>query len=106
VIGHPTLSEIKRHLDAGVPVILALYLTTSFFVPRDGHIAPPSDEDELHDGHAVLIVGYEDGEEAGIGSLIVRNSWGATWGKDGYAFLPYAYVERYGAQAAYVQELI
>lgn len=39
--------------------------------------------DKLIGGHAVAIVGWnEDG-------FVVRNSWGAHWGSNGYTILPY-----------------
>ena len=39
--------------------------------------------DELLGGHAMTIVGYdEDG-------FMIRNSWGNTWGRDGYCLYPY-----------------
>jgi C1A family cysteine protease len=37
---------------------------------------------------AVLAVGYDDAKK----TLIVRNSFGPTWGRAGYFFLPYDYV--------------
>lgn len=47
-------------------------------------------------GHAVALVGYD------ANSFIVRNSWGTSWGKDGYAFASNGYAaaaftEAYGA---------
>jgi C1A family cysteine protease len=34
----------------------------------------------------MAVVGYDDARQA----LLLRNSWGATWGADGMAWLPYA----------------
>lgn len=47
-------------------------------------------------GHAVLAVGYDDARRIGesIGALLIRNSWGKSWGADGYGWLPYEYVTR------------
>jgi len=46
--------------------------------------SPPS-------GHAMLIVGYDLAEKL----YIVRNSWGAGYGKDGYIFIPFEVMERH-----------
>lgn len=37
------------------------------------------------DGHCVSIVGYDDDKKR----LIIRNSWGADWGENGYCYMPY-----------------
>jgi C1A family cysteine protease len=39
-------------------------------------------------GHALVAVGYDDSKRA----FKVRNSWGSTWGEDGYGWLPYEYL--------------
>ena len=39
--------------------------------------------DESQGGHAVTIVGYDKK------GLILRNSWGYSWGDGGYGFFPY-----------------
>ncbi len=66
-----------------------------------GRIPFPSGSDEVVGGHAVAAVGYDDrmkirGSPARArettGALLVRNSWGASWGEKGYGWLPYEYV--------------
>ena len=48
----------------------------------------PASGEAVIGGHAVMGVGYDDSQQW----FIVRNSWGTTWGLNGYFTLPYAYV--------------
>lgn len=42
----------------------------------------------LEGGHAIIIVGWDDGE----GCFIVKNSWGTGWGESGYFRIAYSQV--------------
>jgi C1A family cysteine protease len=54
-------------------------------------------------GHAVDVVGYNDGVRCpntlASGAFLCRNSWSANWGMAGYFWLPYEFVTRaYGGR--------
>ena len=57
-------------------------------VAATGIVPMPTDSDTCVGGHAVCAVGYDDSK----GVMIVRNSWGLSWGMKGYFTLPYAYI--------------
>ncbi|MDH7514071.1 MAG: C1 family peptidase [Clostridiales bacterium] len=67
-----------------------------------GKIPFPSLRDKIEGGHAVVAVGYDDrmkiknryGDKETVGALFIRNSWGRSWGEEGYGWLPYEYVLR------------
>jgi C1A family cysteine protease len=89
---------MKAILIGDQPVILGIQMSTPILLPVNGHIALPTPTDMLAEGHAMLIVGYDDGG-SGRGEWLVRNSWGDGWGDRGYGYLPYQYVEQYGGVA-------
>ena len=59
-----------------------------------GWIPLPSEKDGVIGGHAVVAVGYDDAKEItdSKGALLIRNSWGPEWGRDGYGWMPYDYI--------------
>lgn len=82
------LQEIKDELDKKNPVVFGFQVYSSFMDSSDGHPPVPNIKTEqLEGGHAVMAVGYDDAK----GVLIMRNSWGAGWGDNGYFYMPYEY---------------
>ncbi len=55
---------------------------------KTGKVNLPKLQEKIIGGHAVLAVGYNDTAKR----FIVRNSWGTTWGMDGYFTMPYNYL--------------
>ena len=85
------LAQLKGCLAAGYPVVYGFSVYESFesaVVSRTGHVPMPKPKERLVGGHAVVAVGYDDAKER----FIVRNSWGASWGEEGYFTMPFAYL--------------
>jgi C1A family cysteine protease len=86
-----TLDQMKACLSAGFPFVVGILCYNAFVsttVARNGIVSMPAKNERPIGGHAILIVGYDDGTKR----WIFRNSWGATWGDRGYGYLPYEYL--------------
>ena len=76
-------NEIISALQQG-PVIVAMYAITSFKnTYRCGIYCSTQNEFRRINGHAVEIVDYGTTTE-GVNFWVVKNSWGSTWGENGY----------------------
>lgn len=87
----PTLNQLRGCLASGYPFVFGFTVYDSFESPavaKSGHAPMPAPNEKAIGGHAVLGVGYDDGQQW----FIIRNSWGPNWGLKGYFTLPYAYV--------------
>jgi C1A family cysteine protease len=98
-----TLQEMQTWLVRGYAVALGIRLSQGFYIPIDGKILVPTSTEELTEGHAVLVMGYDNSLVPGESFLIIRNSWGLDWGIEGYGYLPYTYIELYGGEAWIVE---
>jgi C1A family cysteine protease len=85
----------KQCLAEGYPIAFGFPVPASFEseeVRRTGRMPKPNPDESDLGGHAVLKVGYNDDLklfEGSRGSWIVRNSWGAEWGDNGYFYMSY-----------------
>jgi hypothetical protein len=80
------LLGVRSALALSRPIVMLTMLSSSFFMPTDGVVDPQSGEQpEPSQRHAVIAVGY--GEVDSMPAILVRNSWGASWGIDGHAWL-------------------
>jgi C1A family cysteine protease len=86
-----TTQEMRACLADGYPFVFGFTVYESFesdAVARTGTVPMPTRHERTLGGHAVCAVGYDDKSQR----FIVRNSWGADWGRKGYFTMPYAYL--------------
>jgi len=96
------LASLKAGIQAGHPAMFGFTVYSSIAEAEKGGKVPfPGSKDKVEGGHAVVAAGYDDslniqgqGSPETVGALLVRNSWGPTWGEAGYMWLPYEYVLR------------
>jgi C1A family cysteine protease len=79
-----TPALVKDALNKGRPVVFGIRINSSFYGNKTGII---KDITPNSSGHAMLCIGYDDEMDY----FIVRNSWGSSWGDDGYCYIPQKY---------------
>jgi C1A family cysteine protease len=85
-----TLTEIMHCLQSGFPVGFGFMVYESFMQTTGdtGVCELPESGEQDEGGHYVSIVGLDMSTKM----VKVRNSWSATWGKDGYFSMPFQYL--------------
>lgn len=85
------LLQMKGCLASGSPFVYGFTVYESFEsqeVSTTGIVPMPHPGESVLGGHAVLAVGYDDNNQW----FICRNSWGPSWGVNGYFYMPYLYL--------------
>ncbi len=86
-----TLGDLKDAIASNLSVVFGFTVYQSFESPavaQSGVLPMPKPGEATVGGHAVVAVGYNDSKN----QVIVRNSWGASWGDQGYFYMPYQYM--------------
>jgi C1A family cysteine protease len=84
------VNDVHALIRASIPVVLLVTVTTALYRPDAEGVVQTGPSDATTGRHALLAVGSGD-TTAGC-YLLVRNSWGPTWGDQGHAWLPDSYV--------------
>jgi len=94
------VTEIKRCLSAGMPVVFGTTVGESFLDRNGPHTNVGIPEDDYAGGHAMLIVGY-DAE-----GVWVCNSWGENWRAGGFVHLTWDYIMWYETRDLWAVNLL
>jgi C1A family cysteine protease len=89
------LNGIKSALNKKQGIVLGFTVYESFEnIGSDGKMPEPKNGEQILGGHAVFCCGYKDDPTwKGGGYLIIKNSWGTSWGAAGFFFMSYQYAQ-------------
>jgi fibronectin type 3 domain-containing protein len=82
-VDYNNIDAVKEVLSRGNPVIIGMMIYESFYEYTGGVMTSTSGA--LLGGHAMCVVGYDDGKAA----FKIINSWSTYWGEGGYGWIGY-----------------
>lgn len=88
------INSIKLNLAANRACVIGFTVFSN--LSNKAEVPFPGAGDSEQGGHAVPLVGFDDGKVIGnyIGAFRFGNSWDRTWGDKGYGWLPYQYISK------------
>jgi C1A family cysteine protease len=85
-------NELKNNLLTNNLIICGIKVFENFNnqnTIETGQVIMPLEDEEILGGHSIVIVGYDDETN----NYIFINSWGKSWGNNGFGYIPYDYIE-------------
>jgi hypothetical protein len=89
-----TFDDVAAALSADRPVVLTLRVVPAAWYSGAALIDAEPDA-KTPGNHAVLAVGALEAPDR----LIIKNSWGAAWGDDGYGYVTRRYFDHFALRA-------
>lgn len=84
-----SINDMKAALANSLPVVIGIDIFASFNQVSGQDAVYNSASGQPLGGHAVTVVGYDDNKYGGAFKVI--NSYGQSWGDNGYFWLPYSF---------------
>jgi hypothetical protein len=95
--GIPTEAQLKQAIYDHGPIVVCVYANNAMKAYSSGIFNACED---VAINHTVVLVGWDDNQGT-AGVWLMRNSWGAGWGENGYCRIEYG-CSRIGYNALYV----
>jgi hypothetical protein len=84
------IDDIRKYLQNSKPILIGMKFNLNNQILYQFNTIIPSAINKEEEGrHMMVIVGYDDDDNA----FKIRNSWGAGWGKGGYCNLSYKFFD-------------
>jgi hypothetical protein len=90
-----TSDAVRSELDAGVVVAIGIPTWSGLRHPVMGRLTNPHLSELDGFFHALVVVGYR----LDTNEILLRNSWGTSWGDGGHAWMPTSFVEDHVLEA-------
>jgi C1A family cysteine protease len=103
-----SLALATTFVNAEIPVIATIKSSRAFQSPDNNGfiIYDKNDSAKTNSGHVILLIGFvaendlpaeveAPDVDAGGGYFIVKNSWGTTWGDNGFIYLPLSWMKKW-----------
>jgi hypothetical protein len=82
--------EVWGAVEGDLPTLICMTLSGAFFGPDSDGVVDSNEPEDPNVKHAMLAVAT--GKRGKTRLMLVRNSWGDTWGLSGYAWLSERYM--------------
>lgn len=81
------IKSVRKSLAREHPVIVGMFIKKDFYTQfgQDFYYMGPG---PIAEAHAMVVVGYDDGRGR-EGAFLLMNSWGSSWGDNGFIWMEY-----------------